>query len=173
MGCHLWRCSNTVLNNKTITATANSAPMTWSLDHLSGYPSGWLRKVVSQVIRPSRENALGHTRVFFYRAGWPTSHTKFHKLASTQGCQLCHGCLCWRCTQAGSNWWTDVILPHWALLVQGWPNTTYYWGGLHSVAPTGGSPCSGGTPTLVSANPLVRKELNYWMGRNACMPWTD
>ena len=35
--------------------------------------------------------------------------------------------------------------------MQVWPNKIYYWGGLCSAAPIGGSPCSAGTPTLDGA----------------------
>ena len=64
---------------------------------------------------------------------------------------MCHGCLCWRCTRAGSDQQPDVILFPWALLMQVWPNTIYYWGGLYSAVPMGGGPCSAGTATLVGA----------------------
>ena len=71
-------------NNKIITK-ANDVPMTWGLNHLGRHPPSQPRKVVSQVFRPSRTNALGHTRVFSCRAGWPSSHAKFHKLAPHPG----------------------------------------------------------------------------------------
>ena len=133
---------------ETITLT-NSVPTTQSLDHLGGYPPGRLREVISQVVWPSRQDVLGHTRVFSYRAGQPSKSCRVPKSVPTQGCQLCHGCLYWRCTQARNDQQTDVIPFFWVFLMQVWPNTIYYWGRLCLVVPTGGGPCSAGTPTLV------------------------
>ena len=64
----------------------------------------------------------------------------------------------------------DVVLSRQAPLVQVWPNTIYYWGGLCVVVPTGSGPCSAGTLTLSVPNALVHNELNYWAGRYICTP---
>ena len=46
----------------------------------------------------------------------------------------------------------------------------YYWGGLHSVAPMGGGPCSAVLWHLRAANALVRVQLNDWAGNTVTRP---
>ena len=64
-------------------------------------------------------------------------------------------CLCWRCTRAGMLSDPDVVLLHWTFWVQGDLILIYYWAGLRSAAPTGGSPCSAVLRHLRAANALV------------------
>ena len=66
-------------------------------------------------------------------------------------------CLCWRCTRAGKSGNPDVVLLCWAFWVQGDLILIYYWGGLHSAAPTGGSPCSAVLRHLRVVNALARE----------------
>ena len=49
----------------------------------------------------------------------------------------------------------DVALLRWAFWVQGDLILIYYWGGLCSVAPTGGGPCSTVLRHLRAVNALV------------------
>ena len=46
----------------------------------------------------------------------------------------------------------------------------YYWGGLRSVAPTGGSPCFAVLQHLRAANTLVHVQLNDWAGNKVTHP---
>ena len=64
---------------------------------------------------------------------------------------ICHGCLCQRCTQMGSDWQPEVVLSRQVPSMQVWLNTISNWGGLLLAVPTGSGPCSAGTPTLVGA----------------------
>ena len=73
--------------------------------------------------------------------------------------------LCWRCTRSGTSSKPDVVLLRWAFWVQGDLIVIYYWGGLRSVAPTGGSPCSAVLRHLRVVNTLVRMQLNDWVGK--------
>ena len=73
--------------------------------------------------------------------------------------------LCWRCTQSGTSSDPDVVLLRWVFWVQGDLILIYYWGGLCSAAPMGGSPCSAVLWHLRAVNALVHMQLNDWAGR--------
>ena len=51
-------------------------------------------------------------------------------------------CLCWRCTKVGTSGDPDVVLSHQAFWGASDLILLYYWGGLRSVVPMGGGPCS-------------------------------
>ena len=65
-------------------------------------------------------------------------------------------CLCWRCTWAGMSGDPDVVLSRQAFGGASDLILIYYWGGLHSVVPMGGGPCSAVLRHLRAANALVR-----------------
>ena len=73
--------------------------------------------------------------------------------------------LCWRCTQLETSSDPDVVLLCWASWVQGDLILIYYWGGLCSVVPTGGGPCSTVLRHLRAVNALVCVQLNDWVGK--------
>ena len=114
-------CGGTPILCRTIKMiiTANSAPMTLGLNHLGRYPPGQPRKVINQVVRPFKINALGHTRVFPYRAGQPSSRVKFQNLCPPRDANYVMVCLSWRCTLARTSSDHDVVLLSWAFWVQG------------------------------------------------------
>ena len=59
----------------------------------------------------------------------------------------------------------DVVLLRLVFWVQGDLILIYYWGRLHSVAPTGSGPCSAVLQHLRAVNALVRVQLNDWAGK--------
>ena len=59
----------------------------------------------------------------------------------------------------------DVVLLCWAFWVQGDLIPIYYWGGLRSAAPMGGSPCFAVLQHLRAVNALVCMQLNIWEGK--------
>ena len=103
--------------------TNNTAPMTRGLEHLGGYPSGRLRKVISLVHRSIKNRCAKAFKSVFLWSRVAFNHTEFHKSVPTQGHQLCHGCLYGACTQADKQLAIDVVLPHQMPLVLMWPNT--------------------------------------------------
>ena len=59
--------------------------------------------------------------------------------------------------RVGTSGDPDVVLLRRAFWVQGDLILIYYWGGLRSAVPTGGSPCSAVLRHLRAVNALVRK----------------
>ena len=59
----------------------------------------------------------------------------------------------------------NVVLLLWAFWVQGDLILIYYWDGLCSVVPMGGSPCSAVLQHLRVVNALVHVQLNDWVGK--------
>ena len=157
-----------------IITTTNTAPMDKKPRSLGQVPTQLTKESCKSGCQTFKAKmVLGHTRVFFLQSQVTFKLRRVPKSVPTQGCQLCHSCLCWRCTQVGSNWQPDVILSCQVLPMQVWPNTIYYWAGstrrhlqvvvlaLLVLWP------------LLVPNRLVLKELNYWAGRYVCVPWTS
>ena len=94
--------------------------------------------------------------MFPCRAGRPTSRAEFQKSVPTEGHQLCHGFV-----SAGDALGRERPATPMSSFMPGVLGASdlillYYWGGLHSAAPTGGGPCSAVLRHLRVANALVR-----------------